>query len=249
LRRELAGACLNVGAQGRKWIAVLNGSVTVTNGRQNEQYTAPKRTSIHAILIEKDGGIGELWLPATVEGKYTFPIAEEYISIIAEDSNWKACVANGGYFSLADPTSGNTEVRTREVFLHSNSLYVAHFGTTIFSLYLEDDCDGSRVFHPYYLERNMDIFIGREPACDIQYLNRFVSREHAVLRYVGDQLFISDKNSKNGVYVNGQRIQSIALELGDVVHIQFGNNQLTVKVLLLSESCKKEDAANMYEIA
>lgn len=198
---------------------MLNGSVTMSKGKQTEQYNTPQRTCIHAILIEKDGGIGELWLPETVEGKYTFPIAEEYISIIAEDSSWKACVAEGGYFSLTDPTSGHTEVKTREVFLHSNSLYVAHFGTNILSLYLEDDCDGSRVFHPYYLERNMDIFIGREPACDIQYLNRFVSREHAVLRYTGEHLFISDKNSKNGVYVNGQRVQSIALELGDVIHI------------------------------
>lgn len=178
----------------------------------------PQKTSLHAILIEKDGGIAELWLPATVEGKYTFSIAEEYISIIAENSRWKACVAYGGHFALTDP-SGNTQIKTREILLQSNSLHVAHYGNRVFSLYLEDETDESKVFKPYYLEKNMDIFIGREPACDIQYMNRYVSREHAVMRYVDNRLFIADKNSKNGVYVNGQRIQTMELELGDVIHI------------------------------
>ena len=35
---------------------------------------------------------------------------------------------------------------------------------------------------------------------------------------------------------------------GDVIHISFGNSSLTAKVLKLTESCRKEDAAGMYEI-
>ena len=82
---------------------------------------------------------------------------EEYISIMAENGRWKACVANDGYFSLPDSANRNAELRVREIFLHSNALFVAHCNGNILSLYLEDDCDGSRVFHPYRLEKNMDI--------------------------------------------------------------------------------------------
>lgn len=174
---------------------------------------------IHAMLIEKNVGIGELWLPSKVEGKYTFPIAEEHISIVADGPHWKACVANDGYFVLNDPLNITSTVNKREILLHSNSLYIANVGKRVFSLYLEDDSDASNVFYPYYLVENMDILIGREPVCDIQYRNRFISRAHAVLKYVGGKLFITDKNSANGVYVNGKRIQTAQLQLGDVVHI------------------------------
>lgn len=174
---------------------------------------------IHAILIEKDVCISELWLPETVEGKYTFQIAEEYISIIADGTRWKACIANGGFFALNDPANPNVPIKKSELLLYSNSLYVAYIGKRIFSLYLEDASNISKMFHPYYLEKNRDIFIGREPACDIQYRNRFVSREHAILKYVGDKLIITDRNSANGVYVNGKRVQTAELHLSDIVHI------------------------------
>ena len=35
---------------------------------------------------------------------------------------------------------------------------------------------------------------------------------------------------------------------GDVIEIQFGGNVLTAKVLMVSETCKKEDSPSMYEI-
>ena len=36
--------------------------------------------------------------------------------------------------------------------------------------------------------------------------------------------------------------------IGDVVHIEFGNNSISVKVLKLSEGTRKEDAQGMYEV-
>ena len=196
-----------------------NESAADVNNRQAIVGEPVQGECIHAILIEKDVGISELWLPMVVEGKYTFSIAAEHISIIAEGLRWKACVTNGGYFVLNDPMNNNAPVKRSEILLNSNSLYVAHVGNRIFSLYLEDDCDSCKVFHPYYLEKNMDIFIGREPVCDIQYRNRFVSREHAILKCVGDKLYIADKNSANGVFVNGKRVQTAELQLSDIVQI------------------------------
>lgn len=38
------------------------------------------------------------------------------------------------------------------------------------------------------------------------------------------------------------------VKIGDIINIKFGNSEITAKVLNLSESCKKEDAATMYEI-
>ena len=198
---------------------MFNESVTMAGNVPDSHNGVMEEKGIHAVLIEKDVGMSELWLPATIEGKYSFSIADEQISIIADDSRWKARITKGGYFFVGDATSRDGFVKKSEIILQNNSLNIAHIGNKNFSLYLEDDCDSSREFHPYYIEKNMDILIGREPVCDIWYTNRFVSREHAVLKYIGEKLIIADKNSKNGVYVNGKRVQSAELLLGDVVYI------------------------------
>ena len=38
------------------------------------------------------------------------------------------------------------------------------------------------------------------------------------------------------------------VKVGDIICIRFGMSEITVRVLLLTESSKKEDAVNMYEI-
>ena len=52
------------------------------------------------------------------------------------------------------------------------------------------------------------------------------------------RVFINDKAAKAGSEV----------KVGDVIRIEFGNSSISAKVLVLSESCKKEAAAPMYEI-
>ena len=179
----------------------------------------PQEKGIHAVLIENNEGMRELWLPATVEGKYTFPGADQHISIVAEGAQWKARISGNGYFSVMDPSNYQGFVKKPEIALQNNSLNIAYIGDKVFSLYLEENCETIRTYHTYYLEQNMDVLIGREPVCDIRYVNRFVSREHAALRYTGDRFIISDQNSTNGVYVNGKRVQTAELALGDVVYI------------------------------
>ncbi|MEG0924834.1 MAG: RNA-binding S4 domain-containing protein [Anaerovoracaceae bacterium] len=53
-----------------------------------------------------------------------------------------------------------------------------------------------------------------------------------------ERVSVNDKVAKAGVDV----------KIGDIIKIEFGNSSLSVKVLNLSESCKKEDAVGMYEI-
>lgn len=51
------------------------------------------------------------------------------------------------------------------------------------------------------------------------------------------------------IMVNGRVAKSSTrLEVDDTITISFGNKILTVKVLALLDSTKKEDAQNMFEI-
>ncbi|HEM5094455.1 TPA: RNA-binding S4 domain-containing protein, partial [Streptococcus suis] len=54
---------------------------------------------------------------------------------------------------------------------------------------------------------------------------------------------------KGRIKVNGILAKSSTdLKVNDQVEIQFGNKLLTVKVLEMKDSTKKEDALKMYEI-
>ena len=52
------------------------------------------------------------------------------------------------------------------------------------------------------------------------------------------RVFANDKSAKAGTDV----------KIGDIIRVEFGNSSISARVLNLSESCKKEDAAGMYEI-
>jgi len=52
------------------------------------------------------------------------------------------------------------------------------------------------------------------------------------------RITVNGKTAKPGLEVN----------VGDEIFIQFGNGSLRVEILALTESCRKEDAANMYRV-
>lgn len=53
-----------------------------------------------------------------------------------------------------------------------------------------------------------------------------------------ERIFINNKVVKPGAEVKE----------GDIISIRFGNSNVTARVLKLMDSCKKDDAATMYEI-
>lgn len=53
-----------------------------------------------------------------------------------------------------------------------------------------------------------------------------------------ERILVNHKTAKPGTEVKE----------GDVVKIQFGNSCVTVRITKLMDSCKKEDAAAMYEV-
>ena len=76
--------------------------------------------------------------------------------------------------------------------------------------------DGQELRFPLFKDR---LTIGRTVQNDIQLRAQHISRRHAVVFADGDSTRIVDWGSKNGVYVNGERISEQALASGDKVTI------------------------------
>jgi len=70
--------------------------------------------------------------------------------------------------------------------------------------------------------------IGRHPESDVFLDDVTVSRRHAEIQRHGSLLEISDAGSLNGTYVNGDRIERVALAEGD--QLQVGKYRLVVVV-------------------
>jgi len=68
-----------------------------------------------------------------------------------------------------------------------------------------------------------EITIGRSSDCTINIPVRWISRNHAVLRCLGRQFVLEDAGSKNGVFLNGQRvIKPRPLADGDIIQLAPG---------------------------
>jgi len=61
--------------------------------------------------------------------------------------------------------------------------------------------------------------IGRDPSCDIFLNNMTVSRRHALLDVVDGVVVVSDSNSLNGIWVDGENVDSHTLEDGSTLQV------------------------------
>jgi len=94
--------------------------------------------------------------------------------------------------------------------------------------YLADD--ERKVF---YLAKDT-VIIGKLPENDIELKDNTASRQHCRLQRSGKGYKLSDMNSTNGCYVNGRRVQSKALDVGDKITI--GRTVLTFLAVDKKES-------------
>lgn len=70
-----------------------------------------------------------------------------------------------------------------------------------------------------------------------------------ISRLIKRRTVAKDACDQGRVYVNGKVAKAgVEVKIGDIIHIEFGNSSIDVKVLGLNESCKKEDAVGMYEV-
>jgi pSer/pThr/pTyr-binding forkhead associated (FHA) protein len=77
---------------------------------------------------------------------------------------------------------------------------------------------GRRKGRDYRIDRDASV-LGRDGGCDFVVEDDTVSRQHARIR-VEDQTFVLfDLGSGNGTYVNGEQVQRVELQDGDVIKI------------------------------
>ena len=75
---------------------------------------------------------------------------------------------------------------------------------------------------------DQSIIVGRSSVCEVYIDDDNISRQHFVICDQDGAFYIQDLNSKNGTFVNGQKImRSKKLENGD--KIKFGNIKMTVR--------------------
>jgi pSer/pThr/pTyr-binding forkhead associated (FHA) protein len=60
---------------------------------------------------------------------------------------------------------------------------------------------------------------GRSSECDLILPHPTVSRRHAALHVAGSEVEVVDLGSRNGIWVNGSRVESGTIRLGDVLAI------------------------------
>ena len=65
------------------------------------------------------------------------------------------------------------------------------------------------------------VVIGRDRSGEMQILDQGVSRRHAEVFRIGELFFISDLDSRNGTFVNSEKVSEVVLRFGD--QIQIGN--------------------------
>jgi adenylate cyclase len=82
------------------------------------------------------------------------------------------------------------------------------------------------IYNANKIELEKDISIGRDKTkCDLVISEGTVSRNHAIIKKIGDKFYIIDIGSSNGTYKDGNRINSPVL-LEDKALIQCGNAQI-----------------------
>jgi pSer/pThr/pTyr-binding forkhead associated (FHA) protein len=87
------------------------------------------------------------------------------------------------------------------------------------------------VLKHYTFREGSRLTIGRHPENDIVPKDATVSKHHAIVERKGEKLIVLDKESRNGTFVNGIRVQSAELNDEDIV--EFGN-ELHLKVFIFS---------------
>jgi pSer/pThr/pTyr-binding forkhead associated (FHA) protein len=100
------------------------------------------------------------------------------------------------------------------------------------------------VLKEYSLKDGDRLTIGRHPDNDIVPKDAAISSRHAIIERKGEKLIVLDKESRNGTFVNGIKVQSAELNDEDIV--RFGN-QLNLKVFTISLQEKASAATEEHD--
>jgi pSer/pThr/pTyr-binding forkhead associated (FHA) protein len=87
---------------------------------------------------------------------------------------------------------------------------------------------GPREGERFRLKPQATVFVGRDPSCQIQILDRKVSRFHLMVESRDGLFSLSDLHSSTGTFVNGDKVTERALGAGDI--IRAGDSELEFQV-------------------
>lgn len=110
------------------------------------------------------------------------------------------------------------------------------------SLILLDDETGGRV---YPINRTT-LVMGRSEASGLQLSGEEISPDHAVILRHGSALVLQDSGSASGTFVNGERVQRIELNHGDVLRL--GGYRFTVDTSELGSEDKALRKTALLEV-
>ena len=102
-------------------------------------------------------------------------------------------------------------------------------------LILETELTKKRVF-PFYAK----MIIGRHSTNDIPLPDRTVSKRHAVLGRVRGQVVVKDLGSRNGTFVNGEKVEKAILSCGDRLKV----GSVMLRFFQEDETATVKDAEN-----
>jgi hypothetical protein len=98
-------------------------------------------------------------------------------------------------------------------------------------------------FRLRYLKHDLELStgtfsIGRSAECQLSLDDPLVSRKHALLRVFENEVTVEDAGSRNGVLVNGTKIDG-AVRLGDGDRITIGAQEMTITAIADSELARR----------
>ncbi len=103
---------------------------------------------------------------------------------------------------------------------------------------------GKYVGGEYPLRRQRRILIGRTSEADMVLVDDRVSRKHAEINTFGDRPVMTDLQSRNGTFINGDRVGRATLTLGDRIVI----GSAILKVIDGSDDLSEEEAKAQLEM-
>lgn len=106
--------------------------------------------------------------------------------------------------------------------------------------------NGARKGERFWFERG--VLLGRGPLADLELKDPAVSRRHALVSWAEKRCFVSDLQSGNGTYVNGQRVRDpVPIDEGDEIRVgasilEFRQNVERVRDLSMISRILLEDS-------
>ena len=90
----------------------------------------------------------------------------------------------------------------------------------VFTISVSETNEGNILFDKYLIDQK-SITIGSSQNCTINYKEKFISPEHAVITSAGNGIYtVKDLNSVNGTFLNGKIISDTkTLQYGDVIYV------------------------------